>query len=117
MSDYLPEAVRKGLEDARKAMQRRSSRLCVHDGEEVHRVLRLWDTGFTLDAKDAPQLRGFVDIYDGSRHLYQCLIVASYEQEGERVYDFKWSTAVAGGPALDFVRADDAPVALIPRLF
>lgn len=117
MSDYLPEAVRKGLEDARKAFLRRSNRLCIHDGEDIHRITRLWDRGFTLDAKDAPPLRGFVDIYDGSRHLYQCLIVASYDQDGERVYDFKWSTAVAGGPALDFVRADDAPVALIPRLF
>lgn len=116
MSSYLPEAVRKGLEDARKALLRRSNRLCVHDGDDVHRVLRLWETGFTLDSKDAPQLRGFVDIYDGSRHLYQCLIVASYEQQGERVYDFKWSTAVADRAALDFVRADDAPVALIPRL-
>ena len=116
MSIYLPDAVRKGLEEARKAMQRRSNRLCVHDGDDVHRVLRLWDSGFALDAKDAPQLRGFVDIYDGSRHLYQCLIVASYDQDSEKVYDFKWSTAVAQGPALDFVRADDAPVALIPRL-
>lgn len=116
MSDYLPEAVRKGLEDARKAMQRRSNRLCVHEGDEVYRILRLWEGGFALEAQGAPQLRGFVDIYDGSRHLYQCLIVASYDQDGERVYDFKWSTAVAGGPALDFVRADDAPVALIPRL-
>ena len=116
MSDYLPEAVRKGLEDARRVLQRRSSRLCVHDGEDVHRILRLWEGGFALDPHDAPQLRGFVDIYDGSRHLYQCLIVASYDQEGERVYDFKWSTAVATGPALDFERAANAPVALIPRM-
>ena len=115
MSSYLPEAVRKGLEDARRTLQRRSSRLCVHQDEEVHRIIRLWEGGFALEARDAPHLRGFVDIYDGSRHLYQCLIVASYEQTGERVYDFKWSTAVASGPALDFERADTTPVALIPR--
>ena len=115
MSEYLPEAVRKGLEDARVAMLRRSSKLCIHDGDAIHRVLRLWDGGFSLDAKTAPRLRGFVDLYDGSRHLYKCLIVNSREDEGERIYEFKWNTAVSDRPALYFLRSDDAPVALIPR--
>ena len=117
MSEFLPEAVRKGLEDARVAMLRRSSRLCIHDGDTIHRVIRLWDGGFALEAKDAPRLRGFVDLYDGSRHLYQCLIVTSREDAGEQIYEFKWHTAVADRPAVDFVRLDDAPVALIPRWF
>lgn len=117
MSEYLPEAVRKGLEEARVAMLRRSNRLCIHDGDRIHRVLRLWDGGFALDAHDASPLRGFVDLYDGSRHLYQCLVVTSREEQGERIYEFKWNTAVADRAALDFVRADDAPAALIPRLF
>jgi len=116
MSEFLPEAVRKGLEDARVAMLRRSSRLCIHDGDRIHRVLRLWDGGFALEAKDAPRLRGFVDLYDGPRHLYQCLIVASRSEQGEMIYEFKWNTAVQDHPPVDFVRADDAPVALIPRM-
>jgi hypothetical protein len=115
MSDYLPEAVRKGLEDARLAMLRRSSRLCIHDGDQVHRILRLWDGGFALDAKNAPRLRGHVDLYDGSRHIYTCLVVTSHEEEGEQIYDFKWNTAVADRPAADFVRSEEAPKALIPR--
>lgn len=115
MSEFLPEAVRKGLEDARVASLRRSSRLCVHDGDQIHRVLRLWDGGFALDATDAPPLRGFVDLYDGSRHLYQCLVVTSREDAGERVYEFKWHTHVADRAAADFARADDAPVALLTR--
>lgn len=116
MSDFLPEAVRKGLEDARLAMLRRSGRLCVHEGDRVHRVLRLWDGGFSLAAKDAPPLRGHVDLYDGARHIYQCLVVASHVEDGERIFEFKWSTAVADRPAADFVREVEAPVALIPRL-
>ncbi len=115
MSEYLPEAVRKGLEEARKASLRRSSRLCVHDGDQVYRILRLWDGGFAIDADDAPKLRGFVEIYDGAKHLYQCLVVSSREEEGERVFEFKWSTAVADRPALDFEQTRDAPVALIGR--
>jgi len=117
MSEVLPESVRKGLEDARVAMLRRSSRLCIHDGDRIHRVLRLWDGGFALDARDAPRLRGFVDLYDGPRHLYQCLIVASHAEQGEMIYDHKWSTAVLDRAPVDFVRTEDAPVALIPRTF
>lgn len=116
MSDFLPEAVRKGLEDARLAMLRRSSRLCIHDGDRIHRVLRLWDGGFSLLAEDAPSLRGFVDLYDGPRQIYQCLVVASREEEGERIYEFKWHTAVGDQPPADFARESEAPAALIPRL-
>ncbi|RYG92704.1 hypothetical protein EU803_00940 [Loktanella sp. IMCC34160] len=113
MSDFLPEAVRKGLEDARKAALRRSSRLCVHVDDKVYRVLRLWDGGFSTDAEDAPHLRGYVDLYDGMRHLSSCLVVASEQQGDEMVFEFKWNTAVSDRPAADFVREQDAPVALI----
>lgn len=115
MIEDLPEAVRKGLQEAARTALRRSSRLCVHDGDNVYRILRLWDGGFAMDAEDAPNLRGFVEIYDGSRHLYQCLVVASHEDAGERIFDFKWSTAVADRPALDFEQERDTPIALIGR--
>ena len=114
MTEFLPEAVRKALEDARVAALRRSSRLCVHDGDRVYRVLRLWDGGFELGERMAPQLRGFVDLYDGSKHLYRCLVVTSPDETGGQVYEFKWHTPVSDRPALDFERAEDAPVALIP---
>lgn len=109
MSEFLPEAVRKGLEDARRAAMLRSSRLCVHDGDKVYRIHRMWDTGFAMDAKDAPKLRGHVKIYDGPKCLYQALVVTSREEEGERVFDFKWHQAVTDGPAADFVRARELP--------
>ena len=116
MSDYLPEAVRKGLEEARVALLRKSSRLCVHDGEGVHRVSLIWDSGFSMLAEDAPRLRGLVDLYDGPRHLKQCLVVASHEQDDLMIYDFKRATQVADRPAADFDRGEPAHVALIPRL-
>ncbi len=116
MSEYLPEAVRKGLEDARRAALRRSSRLCVHDGDNVHRVTRLWDGGFAMEAKDAPKLRGFVELYDGSRHIFQCLVVSSDVESDERVYEFKWHTPVADRAAADFEQAETPPIALIPTL-
>ncbi len=113
MSNMLPEAVLKGLEEARKAAQRKSNRLCVHAGEDVYRIHRLWDNGFAMNAEDAPKLRGHVQIYDGSRHLYQALVVTSREEQGERVFEFKWSQAAASGPAADYVRAKDGPAGLL----
>jgi len=115
MTDFLPEAVLKGLEDARKAAQRRSSRLCVHDGDDVYRILRFWDGGFAMEAQNAPNLRGHVELYDGARHLYQCLVYTSREEDGERIYEFKWHAPVSDRPAADFVRESDEPVALITR--
>lgn len=113
MSDFLPKEVREGLELARKQDLIKKSRLRIHIGEEVFPVLRIWDDGFTLDAVDAPQLRGLVDLYSGSRHLYQCLIVASQEDSGEMVYEFKRKTATVDKAPLDFYRDEDAPVALL----
>jgi len=113
MSEYLPKEVREGLELARKRDMRKKSRLRVHVGDDIFPVLRFWETGFSLDAENAPHLRGLVDLYDGSRHLYQCLIVASEEENGLMVYDFKRSTAAVDKAPLDFYRDETAPVGLI----
>jgi hypothetical protein len=118
MSSYLPDAVRQGLEAARLAAQRRSNRLCLHDGDRVHRVLRLWEGGVALAASDAGPVRGRVDLYDGPRHLATCLIVGvPHEQGEERIYEFKSQTPVMEHPALDFERAEAPPTALIPPTF
>jgi hypothetical protein len=118
MTEFLPEAVRQGLEAARAAALRRSNRLCIHDRGAVHKVLRLWEGGFTLAAADAPPLHGYVDLYDGPRHLASCLIVATgAEEDGERSYEFKIRMPVSDRPAVDFEQPESAPAALIPRSF
>lgn len=113
MLEVLPEAVREGLAEARKKSLRRGNRLCVHDGEDVYRIARLWDDGFAIDAKSAPRLRGRVKIFDGSRHLYQCLIIDSDLKGEERQFTFKWLHAIPDRPPADFVRDTDAPIAMI----
>ena len=115
MSLFLPEAVRKGLEEARVALFGKSGRLCVHDGDNVFRVLRLWDGGFAVSA-DAPPMRGFVDLYDGPKHLYQCLVFASREEGDERIFDFKWNTRVADAAPVDYPRTEDPLPGLITRM-
>lgn len=113
MNDFLPDAVRQGLEQARKNALRRSSRLCVHDGDDVFAIRRLWDGGFALDADVADKVRGRVEIYDGARHLYQCLIVGSAAEGDERVFDFKWLHPVSETAPVDYEQPDFVPAGLI----
>lgn len=113
MSTYMSREVLAGIAKASKEKSAKSSRLRVQMGEEVFPILRLTDDSFSLDTKDAPKLRGYVDILDGTRLKYRALIVASEVEHDVTVFEFKQSTSVATGPALDFERSDDAPVGYI----
>ena len=113
MSEYLPKEVREGLEAARKKSLQKRSRLRVRVGEEDFTILRYWEEGFSLDREDAPHLRGLVDVYDGARHLSQCLIMASEENGHEMVYEFKRETMAGNRPPVDYELDENAPVALI----
>lgn len=113
MEALLPKDIQAGLDAARRAMARKTSRLGLEVDGIRYPVLRMWKTGFAVIAEDVPQIRGLVDIYDGSSHLFQCLIIASEREAGEMHFGFKRATAVAALAPLDFVKAADAPVALI----
>ena len=115
MLEFLPQDVRDGLDAAQRRASKRRSRLRVQVGEAVYPILRLHEEGMVIDAGMAPHMRGLVDIYDGSRHLCQALIVASTVENGALVCDFKRSTLVVDRPALDFWRDENAPVALLPK--
>lgn len=113
MEAMLSKEILAGLEAARRKNLRRASRLRLEVEGQSYPVLRKWKSGFAVAAENAPHLRGLVDLFDGGDHLFQCLIVASQEEEGEMQFEFKRATAVATAAALDFERAFDAPVALI----
>jgi hypothetical protein len=115
MLEHLPRDVREGLEAAHRLAARRKSRLRLHVGDQVFPILRIWDGGFALAADTTAHLRGLVDVHDGARHLRQCLIIASREEGGEIICEYKRDTAVTDRPAADFVRPDDAPAGLLPR--
>ncbi|WP_424985005.1 hypothetical protein [Microbulbifer sp. S227A] len=115
MSTYVSDDVRLQLNAARLAALKKVSRLRVHVGEARYPVLRRWSNGFSVEEKTAPMLRGLVDLYDGGRHLYQCLIIASESEAGERRYEYKRSTAAADRAPLDHYREANAPIGLLPR--
>ncbi|MBA84840.1 hypothetical protein ACSSNL_16210 [Thalassobius sp. S69A] len=114
MSTFISKEVQAGLDAARKARLKRSSRMMVEAGGQMFRILRFWDTGFALDAENAPKMRGFVDIYDRGFHLYQCLIVASAKEGGQMIYEFKRLTATHTAAPVDFAVEDREAVALLP---
>lgn len=113
MFEVLPDDVRDGLAKARQKSLKRGDKLSVRDGDAVYRILRIWDGGFAISADVAPRLRGRVSIYDGARHVYQCLIIDSELSGDERIFDFKWVHHVPDGPPADFIRETDAPIALL----
>ncbi|MFT6675780.1 MAG: hypothetical protein ACJAVM_001973 [Sulfitobacter sp.] len=113
MEVFFSKEVQEGLDAARRESLRKASRLRIDVGGVYYPVLRMWKTGFAVDAEDAPHLRGLVDLFDGANHLFQCLIVASEEDAGEMRYEFKRATPVAHAAALDFERAPNAPMGLI----
>lgn len=113
MEAMLSKEIQAGLDAARSQSMGQASRLRLNVEGQTYPVLRMWKTGFAVAAKDAPHLRGLVDVFDGAIHLFHCLIMANEEVAGEMRYDFKRATAVATCAALDFERNSDAPLALI----
>ncbi|GAA6180287.1 MULTISPECIES: hypothetical protein [unclassified Shimia] len=115
MTTFFSAEVQAGIDAARKKAQKQRHRLRVEaDGQSV-RVVRFLDDGFTLDAETAPQLRGLVDLYDGSKHLYQCLVIATDAEDGEMHYEFKRFTPASDQPPVDFFRGDVTPAGLLER--
>lgn len=115
MQEFLSKEVLAGLEMARKSADRKRSRLRLQVGEAVYPVLRFWHDGCVLDGKLSPRLRGLVDVYDGSRHIFQCLIVATSGDGDEITCEFKRLTPVSDKAPLDFWRDEAGPVAYLPK--
>ncbi|MCP5072106.1 MAG: hypothetical protein GY947_02270 [Rhodobacteraceae bacterium] len=115
MDTHMSKEVLEGLKRARAQSMHRSSRLRIVVGDDYYPVLRSWAGGFALDIQDAPHLRGTVEFCDGSRELYECLIVCSAQEGNEMVYEYKRMTPAVDKPPVDFEIADDAPVAYLEK--
>lgn len=115
MTTYLPEELQERLHAARRAGLRKKSRLRVQAGGASYPVLRLWRNGFAVEDETTPPLRGLVELLEGARPIYQCLVIAAEAEDGEMRYEFKRSTAVSDHAPADFCRAEEAPAGLLTR--
>ncbi|MCC6305171.1 MAG: hypothetical protein IT545_08250 [Rhodobacteraceae bacterium] len=114
MMEHLPEDLRRGLAEAARRDTRRKARFRIRVGGQEFPVLRLWDKGFALSREHGAGLRGLVDLFEGGRHLSQCLIVASAEDGDTVRCEFKRSTAATDRAPRDFAPEEDAPAGLLP---
>jgi len=115
MTTFLPKDVQEGLDAARALARKKRARLKLRVGDQSFAILRKWEGGFALDAAEAPNLRGLVDVYDGARHLSRALIVTSEEEAGERRFEYKRMTETCDAQPLDFYKDPKAPVGLLPK--
>tara|TARA_Y100001960_G_scaffold174383_1_gene182966 strand:- start:130 stop:474 length:345 start_codon:yes stop_codon:yes gene_type:complete len=113
MNGYFSKELQQGLEHAFKEKKKRKSRIKVVFDGDMYPVLKTWDNGFSVDAESTPIMRGFVDLFEGSRHLSRCLIIASEQQLGELKFEFKRSTEATDKAPLDFEKLPEEPIALL----
>lgn len=71
------------------------------DGER-HPLLALTSEGFSVDAESTPHLRGNVKLYEGARHIANCLIVRGDKEDGLMFYEYKRRTEATLKPPLDY---------------
>lgn len=110
MDIHLPDHIASELE--RVAPSRRRTRLRVQAGDVLLDIVEMDGTGFSLH-RDSDSLRGSVAIFNGSRHIADCLIVAAERDGPVMRYEYKRWTDVHDTAALDYVREETAPLALL----
>lgn len=98
---------------ARRKADLTGKRLSLHVDGDVYPIEQLEPEGFSVKSDRVPVLRGFVDIYDGARHLWRCLIVRSQDDGPFATYEFKRQTAPGGQPVADYVLDRPEPAGLI----
>lgn len=107
MSTITSDEMLRSIRPAKRAKRQVETGLRLVSPSGTCLIQRMWDNGCVLAYEDTPQLRGYVDIYDGDRHMFQCLIVAA-EHDGDRVRcTFKRLTAVRMSAPVDYVLSPD----------
>ena len=113
MTTYLSKEIQESLDNTRRIDRCKKPRHRVIFNGNTYPLIELWDNGFSLEAKDAPRMRGLVDIFDGSKHVSRCLVFATDEEDGRVNFEFKRRTQAKDQVPLDFERKISVPVALL----
>ncbi len=108
MLEHLPQELSEALARDRRRGRSPRRRLNLRVGEAVVPLLWLGANGFAIAAERGLVLRGLVDVYDGPRHLFQGLIMASAEADGVILYEFKRMSPAREAPPRDFAETASA---------
>jgi hypothetical protein len=113
MESVIPGDVLSALEVGRCNVRKMRTRHLVVAGDREHRIMRLTDTGFVIEADGLPHLRGYVDIMRGEERIARRLAVVDWARDGMVAYEFKHDAADRETPA-DYVMPErlgllDAP--------
>ncbi len=84
------------------AGDRSGRQLVMECGSRRFPVVAMGSDGCLIDAQDGWIPRGFVDIFDGERHVEHCLIVLTAPEGPFLRCTFKRRTASRLAPPLDF---------------
>ena len=104
MSTFLSKDILAGLKAAEKTDSKKKNRFRIEFNKKHYPVIRLTKSGFCVEAKKAPMIRGLVDLYDRDKHLKQCLIVAAKEENGIVHFDFKRNTTTQTSASRTFFK-------------
>ena len=116
MLEYLPKELRDEIAFAQTRALKKKSRLRVELAGQSFAVLRMWEDGIAIEPVQLTHWRGVAEIYDGGRHIFQALIVASSLERDELICTFKRLNSVSEKPPLDFWYDQNAPVGYLTRL-
>lgn len=95
--------------------KRPKHRLHLRDGDTTIRIEDMWKNGFSTPITATLPRHGFIDLFDGAKHLFHALVVASGEDKEHRYFEFKITRDAALGLPRDFEAEAPRPVALIPH--
>jgi hypothetical protein len=107
MLEHLPQEFRDVMTQPRRRDRPRARKLRLHIGDSVFPILRMWDDGFAIDAARLPRLRGAVEIHEGRRRVWTCLIVAAAVEEGELRCTFKRLSPAHDSAPADYWRGGE----------
>lgn len=73
------------------AARKRPRKLTLRAGDQEIEVIDIWRDGFAI-LRDGPRpQRGFVDLFDGNRHLCHALAYPTRDDHDRRIFAFKTS--------------------------
>lgn len=88
----------------RFAAERRATRpgLVLEAGTRRFPIIQMTGESVLIEAQDSATLRGYADIYDGDRHVAQCLIVLAAPEGPLLRCSFKRRTPFRIDPPADY---------------